>query len=175
MLEDLNDKDRTERDAIVADIHAAFAGVARGQYGISWNECYALDNYEPAEVCEAARRSDSDTQWTELIADPNWEPFPGLGGFSFINAEGFRYYLPPTMIRFLGGDITEWYPGHLIGVIERFIDPHAPQLWSEPQLRCIARFVEFMARHDGESFRIPGEPNAWDQALRRRWHTHLPK
>ena len=92
MSDDLNEQGRSERDTLIAEVHAAFAGVTRGDQAISWNECYALDNYETDAVCNAARRSDRDGQWTELIDDPEWDPFPGVGGFSFINAEGFRYY-----------------------------------------------------------------------------------
>jgi hypothetical protein len=165
MLGALSDQDREERDAIVANIHAAFADVTRGEHGISWNESVALDNYEPEDICEAARRSDTDGHWSELIADSSWQPFPGIGGFSFINGEGFRYYLPPTMIRFLGGETTEWYPGHLLGVIERFMEPHLLPL-SDRQLRCIARFISFMARHDDD-------PNSWMAAMDRRWHAYL--
>jgi hypothetical protein len=172
-LGELTSQGRAERDAIIADIHSAFAGVGRGERAISWSECYALDMYEPEDVCEAARRSDTDTHWSELIASVDWQPFPGVGGFSFINAEGFRYYLPPTMIRFLGGDNSEWYPGHLLGVIERFTAPRLLPLWSESQLRSIARFVSFMARHDNEVCLRPDEPNPWSEAIDRRWHAYL--
>lgn len=173
MLTSLNDQDRSERNAIIAEIHAAFAGVTRGEHGISWKECEALDDYKPPEVCQVARQSDQDQQWTELIADPAWDPFPGNGGFCFINPEGFRYYLPPTMIRLLGGDDSEWFNGHLLGFIARNVDPEKPELWSPPQLRAIARFIEFMALHEDAAFRCPGDANEWDQALRRHWRAFL--
>ena len=174
-LNELNEHDRAERDALIADIHAAFAGVTRGRHGISWNECAALDMFESEESCEAARQSDSDQQWSELIADPDWDPFPGIGGFNFINSEGFRYYMPPTMIRFLRGDSSEWFHGHLLGVIERLVDPESRHLWSRPQLGCIARFIDFMSRHDNEVHHDSDEPNLWADAFRRYWHAELPK
>lgn len=174
-MRELSDQDRTERNAIIADIHAAFAEVTRGDRGTSWSECYALDMNEPEDVCEAARRSDTDKRWSELIADANWQPFPGIGGFSFIDVEGFVYYLPPTMIRFLGGDTTEWFPGHLLGVIERFVEPRLLPRWTAAQLCCIARFVSFMARHEEEACLCPDEPNPWAEAMSKRWHVYLSK
>lgn len=114
MLNDLGGQDRSERDEIIAHIQAAFADVTRGDRGIWWSECVAIDKYETENVCEAARLSDTDSPWSELVDKLDWQPFPGIGGLRFINAEGFRYYLPPTMIRFLRGDNSEWFPGHLL-------------------------------------------------------------
>jgi hypothetical protein len=176
MFGDLSTSDLAERDAIIAGVQSAFAGVTRGERGISWNECVAIDNYESDAECEAARRSDGDSHWNEIVDDPDWHPFPGIGGFSFINAEGFRYYLPPTMIRFLRGDNEEWFPGDLLESIERFTEQHVLPLWSEEQLHAVARFIDFMARHHEDQFRInPDEPNAWAEALKRRWGTHLTR
>lgn len=172
MLNELGEQDKAERDAIIAEIHVSFADVSRGEDAVSWNECLAHDNYEPATVREAARRSDKDKHWSELCDDPNWEPFPGVGGFSFINAEGFRYYLPPTMIRLFRSDPPTWHDDRLPGLLDSFADPHTSQLWSEPQLLCIARFVSFMARHDAA---WDGPPNPWSDAIDRRWHAYLPK
>lgn len=174
MLKDLSEHERTERDAIIADIHASFAGVTLGQRGISWSQCEAQDNYELLGEGDDARRAEAGRRWDELVDDPEWRPFPGIGGFSFINAEGFRYYLPPTMIRFLRGDSSEWYPGHLLGEIERFVDERLTPLWSHPQLRCIARFIAFMARHDDDVLSRPDVPNPWAGAVGRRWHGYLP-
>ncbi len=172
-MSELSDESTAERDAIIAAIHAAFASVVRGEHGISWCECRALDLYEPEDARKAARESEPDSQWSELIASPYWEPFPGIGGFTFINAEGFRYYLPPTMIRFLCEDISEWFDGHLLRHIADFTGAQSLPLWTEAQLRCIARFISFMARHDpdGES---SDTPNVWAKALDQRWKAHLP-
>ncbi len=175
MIGELGEQAKAERDAIIAEIHVAFANVSRGEHGVSWSECYALDMYEPEDVCAAARRSDKDTHWSELCDDPHWEPFPGMGGFSFIDDRGFRYYLPPTMIRLLRGSAFEWYPGHLLSHIERFVEPRVPLMWPESQLRCVARFVSFMSRHDSEVRRWPEDPNPWADAIAQRWHAYLPK
>lgn len=180
-----------ERDAIIAEIHVAFATAKRGKPAISWSETRAIDNYEDAKGRDAARTLDTESHWSELVDDKRWQPFPGIGGFSFINAEGFRYYLPPTMIRCLRGDNSEWYPGHLLGCIESFAgesaarrlvagpggevrvipDKSRPVVWSTAQLVCITKFIAWMARHDprlawGES---NGRENLWSGALERTW------
>lgn len=174
MLSELSDQDRTQRDAIIAEITAAFKDVSRGQNGISWNETMEIDNWEPEDKCAAARLSDIDTHWSELVDSPDWQPFPGIGGFNFINTEGFLYYLPPTMIRFLGGKTSEWFPGHLLKSIDRFTESHLLSLWTESQLRSVARFIAFMARHDTELLLDPGEENPWVEAIRGRWGKYLP-
>jgi hypothetical protein len=165
------ERDETEREAAIACIESAFAGVTRDEGAISWNECVAHDHYESEEACLAARRSDTDTHWGQLVDDPDWLPFPGIGGFCFINVEGFMYYLPPTMIRFLRGDNSEWYPGHLLRVIKEFTDQDNISRWAEDQLRCIARFIAYMSRHDPDL--CPDEPNPWAEAMESRWKAYL--
>jgi len=158
----------SDRDALTREIQAAFHSVVRGK-GISWNECLARDNYESEAVCLVARDSDKDTHWSQLVDDPSWEPFTVLGGFSFIDAEGFRYYLPPTMMRLVQGDSTEGYPGHLLELIGRFTDQEHLALWSPEQLRCIALFIAFMATLESElDWKHP-----WVAALESRWRAYL--
>ena len=72
------------------DIHAAFADVTRGERGISWSETYPIDNCETEEECAAVRLSDTDSHWNERVEKPDWQPFSGSGGSSFISVEGFR-------------------------------------------------------------------------------------
>lgn len=165
--------DRTQHDderaPIIADIHRVFGSVTKGR-GYSWSECGALDDYEDVDGCARARALDTDTHWRELVDDATWEPFPGSGGFSFINHEGFRYYLPPTMIRFVSGNISEWFPGHLLREIDRFSD-EALGFWSQEQLACIARFIQYMSMHDEDD----ESRGAWASALKARWSRHLSR
>jgi hypothetical protein len=159
--------DRDDRDALIAEICGAFGDIDR-RNAISWNECAALDRYESPADCAAARRSDLDTHWRDLIDDATWQPFPGIGGYSFIDARGFRYYLPPAMIRFARGDVSEWYPGHLLHVIERFTDQH-PELFTPRMFAAIARFMAFMAAGDTD----PEHRKAWRDALNGGWRRRL--
>lgn len=152
---------------MIADIHRVFGSVTKGR-GYSWSECAALDNREEDEGCERARLLDTEAHWSELVDDTRWEPFPGCGGFSFINHEGFRYYLPPAMSRCVSGNASDWCPEDLLRVIERFTD-ESLGFWTQDQLRCIARFIEFMSRHDADE-----DANAaWAHAIEERWKKHL--
>ncbi len=167
-MPDHESQDASYRGAMVADIERVFADVTRGRLGYSWSECEALDRYDTAEDCERARLADKDTDWRELVDDARWEPFPGCGGFSFINHEGFRYYLPPAMIRCVNGNVSDWCPEDLLRVIERFTD-EALGFWTQEQLACIARFIRFMSMHDEDD----ESRGAWASALVTRWSRFL--
>ena len=156
-------------DQVIALIDAAFGGVMRDE-GISWSECVVLDNYGSEAERAAARKLDHEPHWSKLVEDATWEPFPGVGGFSFIDALGFRYYLPPTMVRFVRGDISEWYPGHLLSVINRFV-PAEPDLFDDSMRAAIAVFVLYMSRADPD---CNDENKAWTEDLHMRWQAHLP-
>lgn len=180
MLLPLNSQDLLDRDAIIADIYSAFGNVTRGPNAISWNETVAIDDYESAVECARARKSDTDRHWQELVDNPNWKPFPGIGGFGFINLEGFRYYLPPTLIRFLRDTAQEWFPNHLLGIIGGFIDIQSHTGLTPRQFHVVARFIEFMSKHDGgDGFDDEGNVSphharkAWENALNRGWRIYL--
>jgi hypothetical protein len=91
---------QAERDALIAEIHEAFEGVTR-EGGVSWNETFVLDGYGSEEECSKARKTDRDHRWADLAYDETWIAGPGVGGWSFLDAIGFRYYLPAGMIRML--------------------------------------------------------------------------
>lgn len=173
---------QVEREAIISQIHQAFQDVAR-EGGISWSECEAIDNWASEEECELARRSDRDKSWWELVDDLEWQPFPSIGGFSFIDPIGFRYYLPPTMIRLLRGEASHWFPEHFPGVINSFAPWHPRRVldkgddltdfWSTEQERCIARFMAFMSRHDPLGGGDTENMAAWAAALKSGWYWRL--
>lgn len=181
-----------ERDAIIAEIHAAFRDVRRGPAAMSWQQTIAASLYQDVV---AARDLDTDTRWTELVDDETWQPFPGAGGFAYLNVEGFQYYLPPTMIRNLRlqdrGSVSG--AGHLIEELDRFMsdpdsgDAHsstwvfvptgepARVTWMPAQMRCIARFMSWMGKHDphSEIFELIGDENPWRASLERKWKQWL--
>lgn len=175
----LNSQDLLDRDAIIADIYSAFGNVTRGPNAISWNETVAIDNYESAVECARARRSDTDKHWQELVDHPDWHPFPGIGGFNFINAEGYRYYLPPTLIRHLRDTSGEWFEGHLLAKIEAFVDIESHTGLTPRQLHVVARFIEFMSKHDrsdeylGDDEWHSRPSKCWNNALDRGWRIYL--
>ncbi len=89
-----------EQVAVEAQIRAAFKGVTRDG-GISWSETDSIDLHETEEQQAAARASDAEQCWEDLVDDPNWDEGIGVGGFTFLDAIGYRYYIAPAMIRSL--------------------------------------------------------------------------
>ena len=170
MEHQLSHEGEAARRAVIDEIYRAFEGVTR-EGGVSWNETDVRDGYGTPEECEAARRSDKDTSWAELVEDRNWEPFPGVGGFCFVDATGFRYYFPVVMVRFARGDVSEWFPGHLLEFLEQYA-PSGSRVWTAAQLRATARFIEFMAKFDPTGYR-EAEDTKWEDALRQVWAPYL--
>jgi hypothetical protein len=170
------------KERLVAEIHQAFATTKLGS-GLSWSQTVQLDDYEPEEIVRAGRHVEP-PHWLELVDDAEWHPFPGIGGYSFIDADGFRFYLPPTMIRIVR-EPCEWYPGHLVGIINRFAGWEPESIFSETQCRCVAKFLEFMSDLEAEQLRdwavenpwggIPPdhESDHWRMALNSFWNRYL--
>lgn len=176
MLNELNQADIAERDEIIEEIHWAFGGQGRSKDAVSWNESTLVDNNRSDAECLAARKTDTDTHWSQLIKNPDWHPFPGIGGFAFLNVEGCQYYLPAVMVRFLEDcEDPRWYTGHLMHLIDLHTEHEKALKWSPRQLRSIARFIAFMSIHD-ENVEMElelGEPNPWAEALDERWRQYL--
>src|SRR5690349_9872994 len=94
-----------ERRSVEAEIHAAFAGVSR-EGGVSWTESRVIDGEPGPRTPDEARAQDKEGSWQELIEDPGWNLECGVGGFNFLDAIGYRYYLAPAMVRAMRGDET---------------------------------------------------------------------
>ena len=86
------------RQSVLAEIHEAFQDVSR-EGGVSWSESEVIDDYGDDAERDEARSRDLDTHWTQLVDDPNWHCEPGVGGFTFLDPIGFRYYLAPGLVR----------------------------------------------------------------------------
>ncbi len=110
-----------------------------------------------------------------MIDSPDWEPWEGSGGFSFLDAIGFRYYLAPAMIRCIRS-------GHDLGI--RFfltlptdrLRQHTINKWSALDRRqrlCIARFLRYMIAacegHDEPGHEL--EREWWQESLHSYWDT----
>lgn len=80
---------QSEHQALIKEIHAAFAGVSR-EGGVSWSETRVLDMYGSDDERKAARAQDTDRSWSELVDDPKWYEI-GIGGFSFLDPISVRY------------------------------------------------------------------------------------
>jgi hypothetical protein len=135
---------REERDAIVAEIYAAWKGVNRKE-GVSWSETCVLDDWGTIQERLAARESDSEWSWEELVSSTEW---PGRYGasFSFLDAIGFRYYLAPALSRALQDQDETSVCFHLT-LDSGDLREHCLAKWSllsDRQRVCIARAIRFM-------------------------------
>lgn len=164
----------TESDALIAEIHEAFRRVSRDK-GVSWSESVEIDRYEGIERRIAARQSDVDTDWSQLVNDPNWRTDPGIGGFSFLDPIGMRYYLPAAMVRTLQTGDDQRIIFHLgyAGQSETF-DWSRSQFsqLDERQRRCVAKFIWLMARLL-KTERLSSEACEWLAALEAGWNQYL--
>lgn len=142
-----------ERDALVADIHEAFRGVTRVG-GRSWRDAYRSDYVGLApNDRQLLEIPDNDRSWEDLVAGLAWEDDDlGGGGFTFLDAVGFRYYLAPAMIRCVHRGYGNVLPQKL-----KVPDPGEPlrdltlpqlSLLNEEQCRVVANFLQFMLTLD---------------------------
>jgi hypothetical protein len=152
---------REEAKQVEDDIRRAFKGVSRAG-GISWSGARVLDDYgEPWEV-EAAAAQDTEESWEELVDDETWTEEVGLGGFCFLDAIGFRYYIAAAMIRSARRGYGE-HVGSALGNLHEQMSAITP-----PQARAIARFVCFMIKtHATEGDEIGRK--YWEAVYDRYW------
>lgn len=147
--------------SLEAEIFAAFQGVSRDG-GISWSESKVIDERGSTEEQAAARELDRDSHWSELIENDDWDIFDReVGGFSFLDPIGYRYYLPAAMILTLreGADVGILFsltlhvphegerPDGVVMMGDPIMRAFVQQRWSlftEDQNRCVRRFAEFM-------------------------------
>ena len=141
---------------VIAAIHAAFDGVSRGD-GVTLHEADVIDNYGSPEERAAARRLDQEPCWQavpdEDIANLWWT-------LSFLDAEGFQYYLPAFMswtVRQERGSSTNSGDSTVFHVtrLTEADSYHASRLarLDERQRRSVALFLAFMALEDDDAQR----------------------
>lgn len=149
-------------EAILMEIHEAFEGVDRSG-GVSWSETVVIDGYGSDSACAAARASDKDKSWLEVANDPNWSMSPGVGGFAFLDAIGFRYYIAAAMARALREELdsdSEFLAFALCNP-EGWNDSKWALL-SKRQRACVRRFIQHMAwASDIEGYRC----STWHDTL----------
>ncbi|HZH29552.1 MAG TPA: DUF6714 family protein [Pyrinomonadaceae bacterium] len=90
-----NDVDfERRRDALIAEITAAFDGVER-EDGITLHEAQALDDWMSEAEQRAARSLDTDERWQDV---PDKDIARCCSALSFLDVKGFRYYFPAFMV-----------------------------------------------------------------------------
>ncbi len=128
---------KSEQQAVETQIRAAFRGTRRAG-GVSWSESHEVDNYEGQERREAARAKGSEDCREDLIDDPNWDHETGVGGFNFVDAIGYTYYIAPAMVRCSRRGESEKVPYAL--TIEGDFKQDLVRLIDGRRARAVARF-----------------------------------
>lgn len=146
----------SRRGALVAEITAAFDGVAR-EDGTTLHEAEAMDDWKSDEEQRAARRLDVEARWQDV---PGEDIAACCSALSFLDEKGFRYYIPAFMVYGLKRWGDDWdgvlssceyhllhdYPKSL-----RKSDPAAiagKYQFTEAQSRAVARFLRFIVDFD---------------------------
>lgn len=157
-----------EREMLIAEIREAFADVGRGE-GTSLLQGRVLDEYgSPAEQ-EAARTRDVDTHWWD-VGDYRLERLHNA--LIFLDADGFRYYLPAFMTWTLRHGRKSDVPvgDYAVGELARRDPTRDLELMTEPQCRAVSRFLQFVASHPKDDWADSREAAV---ALRRHWGRFL--
>ncbi len=139
---------------LIAEITAAFDGVAR-EDGVSLRESRMIDNYGCDEERAEARRLDIDTRWRDVSNADLRDYYYAL---HYLDAKGFRYYLPAYLIWDLRENTspehgivsdTLWHlhPPDDDSQLERF------RLITPQQGRAVCSFLRFVAIHGSEGER----------------------
>lgn len=157
---------RRATDKEIADlleaIWHAFKGVGRG---ISWSQARVIDSYGSREEENAARDKDRDTNWKQMADDPHWNMRSGVGGWNFLDALGFRYYLAAAMTKCLRERIQ--YDDFFEFQFELDSD-YIKEKWAEftaDQMWVAAEFVLTMSRLTDD----PWSRGEWRKTYERFW------
>jgi len=159
-----------ERVELLANIDVAFAGAGRAG-GVSWSEALVIDDYGTDEERVAARSSDRERSWKDLVDDPEWNPDSGMGGFSFLDAVGLRYYFAPAMVRCVRSGEDEASCAFHLTLGKDDLRDYSLSQWSALNLAqrlCIARFLRYMAAASAH----PVDAQSWKAPLDSSWRDH---
>jgi Family of unknown function (DUF6714) len=149
---DNTDEFENRRAALIAEIEAAFAGVSR-EDGTTLHEAEAMDDRESEEEQRVARRLDRESRWQDV---PEEEIEARCSALSFLDAKGFRYYIPAFMIHGLrhwgevGNDTLHSSEFHLTQEAGKSLRRSEPASISEKfqftkaQREAVAHFLRFI-------------------------------
>ena len=155
-----NGPSSSQHDAMLAEIRRVFTTVERGA-GVTLHETPVIDSYGSEAARSEARQRDTDQHWWE-VRDEWIETNCGIGGLSFLDDEGFRYYLPAYMSYWLRtGEEPCSLSFHLRFHNGRDFD----KLFSPAEKATIATFLLHLRRelHDMGA----------EKALRKGWRCYL--
>jgi hypothetical protein len=157
----------SDREAILAEIREAFAGVTR-EGGVSWSEAEGMDRgtWGPGEP----RIDDPDGDWIEVADDPSWRIDLGFAMFSFLDPIGYRYYLPAAMSVVVRGGDGECVQFTLT-LFDTYYKDSVLEHWSlldNRQRLCVRHFIEYMIK-ERDALGDDLESESWTQALDSYW------
>lgn len=159
-------------EELIEKIYKVFPPNALGD-GVSWAQSVVIDNYGTPEEEKEARKEDAHVPWPTLVDDPNWEGITGLGGFCFLDAKGFRHYLPVAMIRMVHSGVDEGISLQLnVSLYEGQNAEKLSELNVEMR-QLVAEFLTFMV--DKDLAGAGDNAEEWQQLLDSYWGQFLPK
>ena len=163
-----------EARGIIAEIHAAFRGVPRGQ--ITLHEAEVIDNYGSKEERINARKLDTEQKWEEI---PDNHVEECTSALCHVDPESWRYYVPRYM---------EWSIRHFRttdSAVSDFtiytFDPSTTdsnlteysmtryRLLNLDQCRVVFRFLRYMADNGDHA-----DDRVANEAIRKHWGTFKP-
>jgi hypothetical protein len=137
---------------LIAEIEAAFNGVSREE-GVTLHETYVIDSGGNERWRAKARRKDTEMRWLDV---PDEEIEKASAALCFLDAKGFRYYIPAYMVwtlrnyrttSSLSADNTIYAFSHkTVDNDGRF------ELLDAAQRRAICRFLRHFTRSDPDEF-----------------------
>ena len=164
---------------LISEIETAFAGVTR-EGGVSWSEADAIDGGASEAECAAARASDVDRCWQDVVNDARHDP-RAAPMWCFLDPIGVRYYLAAAMVRALKLESADNILSYELSPStdnKGRVTKHWLRQWSgldDRQCRCVALFLRYMdakwfAQYARNVLDLPQELNDWKRALEEYWH-----
>ena len=162
---------------LIVEITAAFDGVSR-EDGITLHQAIAIDDWKTPEEQLAARRLDTEQRWQEV---PHDAIVACESALSFLDAKGFRYYLPAFMACGLrnwdtdAGRVVDTCEYHLLHESQKSLRQSEPSSisakygFTNAQCRAIAHFLRFVVGDDDE---LTTQPATTLQAVA-KWETFV--
>jgi hypothetical protein len=141
-------------EALIAEITAAFDGVSR-EDGMTFHEAARWDGKcQPGAWIDIERAKDTETRWQDVPDEWIGDNSTGAYTLNYLDAKGFRYYIPAFMIWALKAemgliDISQSNTDVVLNLV-----PHASHnrssiqkfsKLSECQAKAVAHFLEFIA------------------------------
>jgi len=123
---------------IIEMIEAAFDGVPKPEK-ITLRVARAADDYVPEEKWPEIRALDSEARWQD-VSDKDLEKYSDVD--PFLDASGFRYYLPAFMIWCIRHHDTNF---DILFMLEEEEVSEKLQLLTREQRGAIAQFLKFVA------------------------------